>query len=230
MPGNNLNNTKTSDTGPDRGGLNAATLTALIQQRLDQREPDLSDGAFCPPSDFDLNPEALSDAREQIAGRPAAVLVPILARQPLTLLFTQRRDDLPVHSGQISFPGGKREHQDQTLTETALREAQEEIGLAANDVKVTGYLDPYHTATGFLIAPVVALISPTFVAKADPREVSEVFEVPLAFFLNPENHQIKTKVLNNKPRKFYAMPYDDRYIWGATAGILHNFYQRISGT
>lgn len=209
--------------------LSAEAFAVLARQRLDQTAPDLNEGAFRPPSDFDLNPDAIAQARRQVAGRPAAVLVPVIMRSRPTVLLTQRRDDLPVHRGQISFPGGKVEDHDPTLADAALREAHEEISLTPDGVTVIGYLDTYHTATGFLIAPVVALVTQTFVPKPDPREVADVFEVPLAFFLDANNHLVKTEVLNNKPRKFYAMPYGDRYIWGATAGILRNLYQRITG-
>lgn len=205
-------------------------FTELARVHLPQTPPNLTDQAFQPPSDFDLNPSSFDEVRRQVATRPAAVLVPIIARSQPTVLLTQRPDHLTVHSGQISFPGGKVEAEDNSLKAAALREADEEIGLEKEVVDVVGYLDGYHTATGYLIAPVVAVISNTFVPKPDPTEVAEVFEVPLAFFLDPANHRVEAKTYKQKLRKFYAMPYGERYIWGATAGILRNLYQRVYGS
>lgn len=207
--------------------LTAASFAGLARQRLAQTPPN-TDVAFRAPSDFDLNPSARKEAQGQIAARPAAVLVPVIKRPQPTVLFTLRPDHLTVHRGQISFPGGKVESGDDSPVATALREAREEIGLAPSDVNIVGYLDRYHTATGFLISPVVALVPQTFSPAPDPTEVDEVFEVPLAFLMNPDNHRVESKMYKQKIRKFYVMPYRNRYIWGATAGILRNLYMRLT--
>ena len=141
------------------------------------------------PGDWDLNPELKADFAVMAPPRPAAVLVPIVLRAELTVLLTQRSHDVPSHPGQISFPGGKVEPGDATPVDCALREAHEEIGLEAARVEPLGYLDSYRTGTGFQINPVVAFVTPGFEPVLDPREVLEVFEVPLAFLMDPANHQ-----------------------------------------
>ncbi len=206
----------------------AQAFAKLARIQLAPHPPTLVTGAFQSPSDFDLNPDALGEARGRVAGRPAAVLVPVIARDQPTLLFTQRPVHLAEHSGQISFPGGKVDARDASLEATALREAHEEIGLIKENVEILGFLDGYQTATGFLIAPVVALISSSFTPRPNTEEVAEVFEAPLSFFMNPENHQVESKEYKKKTRKFYAMPFENRYIWGATAGILRNLYTRLN--
>jgi 8-oxo-dGTP pyrophosphatase MutT (NUDIX family) len=152
---------------------------------------------------------------------PAAVLVPIVNRHPeLTLLLTQRNADLPDHPGQISFPGGRAEPEDASLAHTALREAAEEIGLPAERVAVLGELAPYETVTGYRVTPVVGWIEPPFELKPDPIEVADVFEVPLAFLLDRLNHQRHYRMLGDMRVDFWAIPYGERYIWGATAAML----------
>ena len=179
------------------------------------------------PSDFDLNPEAVAEPAWRIPSRPAAVLVPVIARAELTLLFTQRTDHLPDHAGQISFPGGKIDDGDEGPAATALREAEEEVGLARAHVETLGYLDAYRTGTGYCITPVVALVSPDFTLKLNPDEVSDAFEVPLRFLMDPANHQKHARPWRGRERHYYAMPYGERYIWGATAGMLKNLHQRV---
>ena len=157
---------------------------------------------------------------------PAAVLVPIVARPGgLTVLLTRRTDDLAHHPGQVSFPGGHIEPADDGPEAAALRETEEEIGLARRHVEVLGRLDPYVVRTGFEVTPVVALVQPPFELAVDPREVAEVFEVPLAFLLDPANHQRHSRVFEGRQRRFHAMPYGEHYIWGATAGMLINLYE-----
>jgi 8-oxo-dGTP pyrophosphatase MutT (NUDIX family) len=157
--------------------------------------------------------------------RPAAVLVPLVDRADhLTVLLTQRTATLPHHAGQISFPGGRIEAGDASARATALREAEEEIGLPANFVDIVGRLDDYITGTGFVVAPIVGLVRPPYPVAPDPAEVEDVFEVPLAFILDPANHQRHKKVFNGVERGFYAMPFGPRYIWGATAAMLMNLY------
>jgi len=157
--------------------------------------------------------------------RPAAVLVPVVKRAAgLTILLTQRTDHLYDHAGQISFPGGRSEAHDASPAATALRETFEEIGLPQSHVEVLGSLPEYTTVTGYHVTPVVGLVSPPPAFSLDAFEVAEAFEVPLAFFLDPDNHQRNTLQYQGRTRHYYAMPYEQRYIWGATAGMLMNFY------
>jgi 8-oxo-dGTP pyrophosphatase MutT (NUDIX family) len=179
------------------------------------------------PSDWDLEPEFMGDLAVMEPPRPAAVLVPIVLRQPLTVMLTERSHDMPSHPGQISFPGGKIEERDADPIAGALREAEEEIGLAADFVEPLGYLDSYRTGTGFQISPVVAFVRPGFAMKVDRREVRDVFEVPLAFLMNEANHKKQSRAWRGRERWFYAMPYEERYIWGATAGMIKNMHQRL---
>jgi 8-oxo-dGTP pyrophosphatase MutT (NUDIX family) len=161
--------------------------------------------------------------------RPAAVLVPVVRREDgLTVLFTRRTPHLQDHAGQISFPGGRAEPEDASLEATALREAQEETGLPAERVELLGRLPEYVTVTGYRVTPVVGLISPSLDLRPDPFEVAEIFEVPLAFFLDPANHLRNSLVQEGKHRRYYAMPYRHYYIWGATAGMLMNLYGLLS--
>jgi 8-oxo-dGTP pyrophosphatase MutT (NUDIX family) len=158
----------------------------------------------------------------------AAVLVPLVERpEGWTVLLTQRTDHLHHHAGQISFPGGRAEDADETPVATALRECEEEIGLDRRHVEIAGALDTYQTGTGFLIAPIVGLISPGFDLTLDAFEVKEAFEVPLAFVLDPTNHQRQSRVWNGRERHFYVLPYENRYIWGATAGMLVNLHAKL---
>jgi len=159
---------------------------------------------------------------------PAAVLFPIVRRdgEP-TVLLTQRTAHLKDHPGQISFPGGRREPTDPSPVHTALREAAEEIGLAATHIEIAGYLPEYLTSTGFRVTPVVAMVTPPFQLELDTFEVAEAFEVPLAFLLDPANHQQHSLHYRGKLRHYYAMPYRERFIWGATAGIIMSLYRAL---
>jgi 8-oxo-dGTP pyrophosphatase MutT (NUDIX family) len=159
--------------------------------------------------------------------RPAAVLVPVVARDEPTVLLTQRTAQLKDHAGQISFPGGKIEATDATPAAAALREAEEEIGLAQRLVEPLGYLDPHLTTLGYRIVPTLARVAPGFELRLNREEVEDAFEVPLAFLMTPANHQRHSREWNGMTRTFYAMPFGDRYIWGATAGILRNLYERL---
>lgn len=178
------------------------------------------------PSDFDLSPELVPEiARAPLA--PAAVLIPVVARPEPTVLLTQRTDSLRRHAGQIAFPGGRMEPTDRDPTATALREAHEEIGLDASFVETLGYLDAYRTGTGFRIFPVVSIVREGFSLKLDEREVADAFEVPLAFLMDEANHRTETRFWRGQERRFYAMPFEQRYIWGATAGIVRNLKMRL---
>ena len=169
--------------------------------------------------DHDLNP-TMEHAPKL---RPASVLVPMVDRPDgLTLIFTQRTAHLAAHAGQISFPGGGLEACDVDEVACALRETQEEIGLEPGRVAVLGRLDTYVTRTGFRVTPVVGLVEPPFTLNPDPFEVAEVFEVPLDFFLDPANRRREYRTVAGVERSFYVFPYENRYIWGATAGMLVN--------
>jgi len=151
----------------------------------------------------------------------AAVLVPLVNRpEGLSLLLTQRSADLPDHPGQISFPGGRAEAGDRDLAATALRETTEEVGLPSERVQVLGELAQYETVTGYRVTPVVGWLEPPFDVHPDPLEVAEVFEVPLAFVLEPDNQLRHFRMLGTLRRDYWAIPYGDRYIWGATAAML----------
>jgi 8-oxo-dGTP pyrophosphatase MutT (NUDIX family) len=160
----------------------------------------------------------------------AAVLVPLVARdEGLTILLTQRTAHLIHHGGQISFPGGRVETGDPDPQAAALRETEEEIGLPRTSIDVIGRLDDYATVTGFHITPVVGLLHPPLIFNADEFEVAEIFEVPLSFIMDPANHQHQSRILpSGEKRYFYALPYGERYIWGATAGMLVNLYDVLA--
>jgi 8-oxo-dGTP pyrophosphatase MutT (NUDIX family) len=185
-----------------------------------------------PPTDF-LPPEAI-ERESQFQGeddiRPAAVLMPLIDRpEGLTVLFTRRTAHLRSHAGQISFPGGRCEPSDPTPAATALRETREEIGLPDSHIEVLGFLpSQYTTRSGFIVTPVVGAVRTPFALQPDDSEVAEVFEVPLAFLLDPSNHREGGIVADGETRRFHAIPYGDRYIWGVTAGILMHFYWFLS--
>jgi 8-oxo-dGTP pyrophosphatase MutT (NUDIX family) len=178
--------------------------------------------------DLDLDP-AVWERAGVVASRPAAVLVPVGDRAEPTVILTLRTADLASHAGQIAFPGGKIDPGDQSPLGAALREAEEEIGLAPALVEPLGYLDLYLTFSGFRILPTVARVTPAYVLNLNKSEVSEVFEVPLAFLMSPQNHQRHSRDWKGIIRHYYAIPYQERYIWGVTAGILRNLYERIYG-
>lgn len=196
-----------------------------IVRRIGERSRRLASGlpVAQPPlgSDFSLN--GVVSAPE--TWRPAAVLVPLVRREPgITVLLTQRTEDMPSHAGQIAFPGGRQQAEDVDAIATALRETEEEVGLGREFVEVIGPVDHYRTGTGYEITPIVGLVTPGFIPRADPREVADVFEVPLEHFLDERNHRIDSRVWQGRERRYYAMPYGERYIWGATAGMLKNLH------
>lgn len=182
--------------------------------------------APAPGSDWDLNPEAL---RPSEALRRAAVLVglaPSDIRAGIDVILTRRSDSLHSHSGQIAFPGGRLEP-GETALEAALREAQEEIDLDPADVEVLGLGDPYQTGSNFLITPVIGWLPTLPALTPSPDEVAEIFTVPWDFLMDQANHQRGTIEWEGAPRLFWAMPFEDRYIWGATAGMLRALSQRL---
>src|SRR4029078_1231151 len=139
------------------------------------------------------------------------------------LLPTRGAADMPSHAGQIAFPGGRRAAGEDAVA-TALRETEEEVGITSNFIDVVGAVDLYRTGTGFEITPIVGILTPGFTVRADPREVADVFEVPLEHFLDEVNHKLDSREYQGRQRRYYAMPYGDRYIWGATAGMLKNLH------
>jgi 8-oxo-dGTP pyrophosphatase MutT (NUDIX family) len=176
--------------------------------------------------DHDLNAGTAPPARPLT---PAAVLVPLIDRGRLTVLLTQRTLHLDAHAGQISFPGGRVEPADPDHVAAALRETEEEVGITADRVEVIGRLDDYITGTGFRVVPVVGVVRPPFLVKPDPFEVADVFEVPLDFVLDPANHEQHSRIVNGIERRYYVLPFEGRYIWGATAGMLINLYEVLRG-
>ena len=174
--------------------------------------------------DFELNPSLKYPDKPS----PAAVLVPLVEHENgLTVLFTQRTDHLNDHAGQISFPGGRMEAADSGPVDTALRETREEIGMDPDYVQVAGCLDHYETGTGYLVLPVVGFVRPGFQLVLDEFEVADAFEVPLSFLLDANKHRTAIHRVRDMDLSFHVIEYENRYIWGATAGMIMNFYQRI---
>ena len=178
-------------------------------------------------SDFDLNKDGRPTGGDL---RDAAVMVPIvLERSEPQLILTKRSSALKHHPGQISFPGGKVDEGDSGIEEAALREAEEEIALRAEQAEILGKLAPHETVTGFNVTPVVALIEPSFIPKPDPSEVAEVFEAPLAHFMDPANYLIESRRWRGQRRYFFTVPWGPYYVWGATARMLRALADRMDG-
>ena len=195
---------------------------------LGQQTPQALRTRFASPRPWE--PEVRAEVRfSERSPAHAAVLIPLVLRERLTVLLTQRTAHLSTHSGQIAFPGGRSDPGDVDAAATALREADEEIGLHAQYVEVLGTLPAYETGSAFIVTPVVALVQPQAPLNANPYEVADMFEVPLEFLLNPAHHQRHRLQWEGMDREWWSMPFDDagqeRYIWGATAGMLRNFYR-----
>ena len=177
--------------------------------------------------DHSFNPE-ISSLFLGMERKPAAVLIPVVRRAAgATILFTQRTDNLSSHPGQVAFPGGKIDADDASAEAAALRETEEEIGLSPGDVEVIGRAPDYLTGSGYHIAPVLGLIAPDTDFSLNEHEVSDVFEVPLAFLMDPDNHVIGSRIWQGVRRIYYEMPFQDRYIWGVTAGMVRILYERL---
>lgn len=215
-----------------QGLFSARDLAERARARLSL---DLPHDVFVRPvlphrGDFELNPADAPRGAGLSPGKPAAVLVPIVAhRDGATVLLTQRRSDMRKHPGQIAFPGGRIDPDDSDPVAAALREAHEEIALPAHVVTPLGYLDPWQTGTGYRIVPVVALVEPPFSLTLNAHEVDAAFEAPLDFLLDPANHKREGREWKGLYRTYYAISFGDRYIWGATAGMIRNLYERLAG-
>lgn len=206
--------------------MSLATLRKRLIERLQPASSwSLETGAV--RSDFDLNPDA---DRPGSSLRPAAVLVPVIARpEGATVLMTRRSDSLASHTGQIAFAGGRLDP-GETAVEAALREAFEEVALDPALVEVLGVGDPYETGTGFLVTPVIGWLSAPPVTTPSPAEVAEVFETPWDFLMDPANHRRDYYDREGQPRRwFWAVPWQERYIWGVTAGIVRALRDRLYG-
>jgi 8-oxo-dGTP pyrophosphatase MutT (NUDIX family) len=196
--------------------------------RLRIEPPNLDDVIARPRGDHD-GQETLLPLPDIRLLKPAAVLVGLVDRpQGATLLLTKRAAAMPMHAGQIAFPGGRMDADDASPLDAALREAQEEIGLDPALVAPLGYLDTYLTGTGYRVTPVVVQISPGFVLALNPDEVDEVFEVPLRHALDPTMHRREGREWKGIWRSYYAISFEERYIWGATAGIIRHLYERLA--
>jgi len=208
--------------------ISAAEFYDRARARLSFEVPPGLDDPNIIPESGDSGTDRMLEiiAREQPIRR-AAVLVPIVDHPEPTVLLTQRSATLADHAGQIAFPGGKIDATDATPLDTALREAEEEVGLSRGYVEPIGYLGLYGTSFGFRIVPTVARVTPGFKIRLSRGEVDDTFEVPLSFLMNAANHQVHSKEFRGMTRYYYAMPYGERYIWGATAGMLRMLYERI---
>jgi 8-oxo-dGTP pyrophosphatase MutT (NUDIX family) len=208
--------------------INSAEFFDRARARLNFEVPaGLTDASVVPASGDQGTDRMLEIIAREKPIRPAAVLIPVVDHPQPTVLLTQRSAHLNDHAGQISFPGGKVDPTDASPLDAALREAWEEIGLGREFIDPLGYLDLYGTAFGFRILPTVARVRPGFKMRISEAEVEDAFEVPLAFLMNPANHETHSKEFRGIERWYYAMPYEERYIWGATAGILRVLYERI---
>ncbi len=212
--------------------MTAFTLDQLSHRLLQLPEPQRRGApkgvteSGLPRGDHELNPE-LYDPDQRL--RQAAVLVPIVLNKTTpSLLLTRRTQHLKHHSGQIAFPGGGVEAVDRSLEDTALREAEEEVGLNPAEIALAGRLDTYVTRTGFDVTPVIGLLQPPLDLTLQESEVESAFEVPLDFFLDPKSRRIDSRLYAGATRYFYAFPYNDYYIWGATAGMINNLIEVLT--
>jgi 8-oxo-dGTP pyrophosphatase MutT (NUDIX family) len=204
--------------------LDKPDFLALAAERLRHEPPDAQDALASPRGDHSLDNVPLTYPLEP---KPAAVLVPVVMRKEPTLLLTERSTALRQHSGQIAFPGGRVDATDESVLAAAYREAEEEIGLESRFISPLGYLDAYLSNSNYLVIPVVAQVSPSYTLSLNPHEVADAFEVPLSFLMDPARHELHSREWKGRIRRYYAMPYEGRYIWGVTAGIIRNLYERL---
>jgi 8-oxo-dGTP pyrophosphatase MutT (NUDIX family) len=202
-------------------------LQSWMSRHLDPLDDGEAVGVLA--SDYDLSP-AYGPSEAEGPPTPASVLIALVERPVgLSVILTRRSDTLRRHTGQIALPGGRRDP-GETPWQTALREAHEEIGLEPHYVSLAGLSTPYRTGTGYLITPVVGFVASGFTLAANPDEVADIFETPFGFLMDPQNHEEHERELpSGEKRRFYAMTHEDRFIWGATAGILRALYERLYG-
>lgn len=211
--------------------MNRPFIAGLLAGSLPRLRDPLDPAAAVSRRSSRLRGDHIVDSRVRIPSdlRDAAVLVPLVDHPDgMCVLLTQRTAGLPHHAGQVAFPGGRLDDTDRDPVHTALREAEEEIGLPPGEVDVVGRLDDYITGTGYVVAPIVGFVEPGKKYVPDPSEVDDVFEVPLNFFMDPANHKRETKQWKGIERTFYAMPWNGWYIWGATAAMLVNLYEVLT--
>ncbi|WP_429923768.1 CoA pyrophosphatase [Agrobacterium vitis] len=215
-------------TETDRNDLTLPSFTAdEFRRRAQSQSGAPLETAWRDHGDHVLNAEILLKL-EGLRLKDAAVLVPVVDDgDDARIILTQRTATMRKHSGQIAFPGGGIDAEDASPEAAALREAEEEIGLDPRFVETVGRLPQYLAGTGFRITPVLAVVQPGFHLTINPDEVADVFEVPLSFLMDPDNHRRDSKVFNGTTRHFYVMPYGERHIWGITAGILRTLYERL---
>jgi 8-oxo-dGTP pyrophosphatase MutT (NUDIX family) len=213
-----------SAPAPDDSEFSPEAFFRRAAARLD---PEPQAGVDEPFGDHLLNPGFVN---HDATYRDAAVLIPVVAREPrASVILTERTKHLAAHAGQVAFPGGKIDPADATPAAAAIREAGEEIGLDPAVIRPIGYLAPYLTRTGFRVVPVVARVEPVHMLTLNPNEVDEAFEVPLSFLMNPGNFHQGSREFFGKMRYFYEIPFENRYIWGVTAGIIRGLYERMFG-
>jgi 8-oxo-dGTP pyrophosphatase MutT (NUDIX family) len=204
--------------------LEMPDFLTLAAERLRPQPPDPTEALANPRGDHSLDGVPLT---YPLTPKPAAVLVPVVMREEPTLLLTERASHLRQHSGQIAFPGGRVDPTDESIEAAACREAEEEIGLDSRFIHPLGYLDAYLSGTNYLVMPLVARVSPSYALNINPHEVADVFEVPLGFLMDPARHELHSREWKGRLRRYYAIPYEERYIWGVTAGIIRNLYERL---
>lgn len=206
--------------------FDAAAFEDLARRRLRAEPPGFSDDRADLKGDHSLDPGGLAATGE--TPRAAAVLVPVVMHPDgPSILLTERAHNLRQHAGQIAFPGGRVDPEDASPLDTALREAQEEIGLDPGAVRPLGFLDAYLSGTNYLVVPVIGIVRPGFTLALNPHEVDHAFEAPLAFLMDEANHELHAREFRGRVRRYYAIPHGTHYIWGVTAGILRNMYEKL---